>query len=54
MNLVSPTGVEVSIGDTLQPDEYIGMCRREIMDKYLRDRAIEYGARMRQRSCYQH
>jgi len=45
MNLVSPTGAEVSIGDTLQPDEYIGMCRREIMDKYLRDRAIEYGAK---------
>jgi len=44
MNLVSPTGVEVSIGSTLQPDEYIGMCRREIMDKYLRDRAIDYGA----------
>jgi geranylgeranyl reductase len=44
MNLVSPTGAEVSIGDTLQPDEYIGMCRREILDKYLRDRAIEYGA----------
>lgn len=44
MNLISPTGVEVNIGDTLQPDEYIGMCRREIMDKYLRDRAIEYGA----------
>jgi geranylgeranyl reductase len=44
MNLVSPTGAEVSIGDTLQADEYIGMCRREIMDKYLRDRAIEYGA----------
>jgi len=44
MNLVSPTGVEVSIGSTLQPDEYIGMCRREILDKFLRDRAIEYGA----------
>merc|ERR1719253_1471976 len=44
MNLVSPTGPEVSIGDTLQPDEYIGMCRREVMDKYLRDRAIEFGA----------
>jgi len=44
MNLISPTGVEVNIGDTLQPDEYIGMCRREIMDKFLRDRAIEYGA----------
>merc|ERR1719223_320189 len=44
MNLISPTGVEVNIGDTLQADEYIGMCRREIMDKFLRDRAIEYGA----------
>jgi len=44
MNLISPTGVEVDIGDTLKPDEYIGMCRREIMDSYLRDRAIEYGA----------
>ncbi|CAJ1942182.1 unnamed protein product [Cylindrotheca closterium] len=44
MNLVSPNGVEVDIGSTLQADEYIGMCRREIMDKYLRDRAIEYGA----------
>jgi geranylgeranyl reductase len=44
MNLISPTGVEVNIGETLQPDEYIGMCRREIMDKFLRDRAIEYGA----------
>eukprot|EP00980_Cylindrotheca_fusiformis_P003835 scaffold858_cov123-Cylindrotheca_fusiformis.AAC.11 len=44
MNLVSPTGVEVDIGSTLQPGEYIGMCRREIMDKYLRDRAIDYGA----------
>lgn len=44
MNLISPTGVEVDIGDTLKSDEYIGMCRREIMDTYLRDRAIEYGA----------
>lgn len=44
MNLVSPTGKEVSIGDTLKPDEYIGMCRREVMDKYMRDRAIEMGA----------
>lgn len=44
MNLISPTGVEVNIGDTLQPDEYIGMCRREILDKYIRNRAIENGA----------
>jgi len=44
MNLISPSGVEVNIGETLQADEYIGMCRREVMDKYLRDRAIDYGA----------
>ena len=44
MNLISPTGVEVNIGDTLQPDEYIGMCRREILDQYIRDRAFEFGA----------
>jgi geranylgeranyl reductase len=44
MNLISPTGVEVNIGDTLKPDEYIGMCRREILDGFLRDRAIDYGA----------
>jgi len=44
MNLVSPKGNEVSIGSTLQPDEYIGMCRREVLDKYIRDRAIRYGA----------
>ena len=44
MNLISPTGVEVDIGETLKPDEYIGMCRREILDKFLRDRAFEYGA----------
>jgi len=43
--MISPTDVEVDIGDTLKPDEYIGMCRREIMDKFLRDRAFEYGAK---------
>lgn len=44
MNLISPSGIEVDIGETLKPDEYIGMTRREILDKFLRDRAIEYGA----------
>jgi len=44
MNLISPSGVEVNIGETLQADEYIGMCRREVLDKYIRDRAIDYGA----------
>ena len=44
MKLISPSNVEVDIGETLQPNEYIGMCRREVMDKFLRDRAISYGA----------
>jgi geranylgeranyl reductase len=44
MNLISPSGVEVDIGNTLKADEYIGMCRREILDKYIRDRAFEFGA----------
>jgi geranylgeranyl reductase len=44
MNLISPTGVEVNIGDTLKPDEYIGMCRREILDGYIRQRAFDNGA----------
>ncbi|KAL3767916.1 hypothetical protein ACHAWO_001812 [Cyclotella atomus] len=44
MKLISPTNAEVDIGDTLKPNEYIGMCRREILDGYLRDRAVSYGA----------
>ncbi|GMI13333.1 hypothetical protein TrLO_g7941 [Triparma laevis f. longispina] len=45
MKMISPIGNEVDIGDTLKPDEYIGMCRREILDGFLRDRAVEYGAK---------
>merc|ERR1719326_530310 len=44
MKMISPSGREVDIGQTLKPDEYIGMTRREILDAYLRDRAVEYGA----------
>ena len=44
MKMISPSGREVNIGQTLQPDEYIGMTRREILDGFLRDRAVEYGA----------
>jgi len=45
MLMISPTGKEVPIGQTLGPNEYIGMTRREILDGYLRDRAIEFGAK---------
>lgn len=44
MKMISPSGVEVDVGRTLHDDEYIGMTRREILDGYLRDRAIEKGA----------
>lgn len=44
MKLISPTNREVDIGQTLTPDEYIGMTRREVMDKFFRDRAEKNGA----------
>ena len=43
MKLISPTNREVDIGQTLLPNEYIGMTRREVLDTYLRDRAISMG-----------
>ena len=30
MKMISPTNREVDIGQTLKPDEYIGMTRREV------------------------
>lgn len=39
--MISPTNREVDIGQTLGADEYIGMVRREVMDGFMRDRAIE-------------
>lgn len=44
MKMISPTNVEVDVGKTLKPNEYIGMTRREILDAFLRDRAVELGA----------
>jgi len=43
MKMISPSGREVDIGQTLKPDEYIGMTRREVLDGFMRDRAFEYG-----------
>jgi len=45
MKMISPSNREVDIGQTLAPHEYIGMTRREVLDAYLRNRAIEYGAK---------
>ena len=44
MKLISPSNREVDIGSTLRPEEYIGMTRREVLDTYLRDRAVGLGA----------
>ena len=43
MKLISPTNREVDIGQTLRPDEYIGMTRREVLDSFIRNRAIDLG-----------
>ncbi len=48
MRMISPSNREVDIsldkvyGET--EDEYIGMCRREVMDAFMRNRAAELGA----------
>ncbi len=46
MKMISPSNVEVNIGETLNNDEYIGMCRREILDGFLRDRAEKLGTKV--------
>ena len=45
MKMISPSNVEVDIRIEKQ-DEYIGMCRREILDGFLRDRAASLGANL--------
>eukprot|EP00271_Cylindrocystis_brebissonii_P015893 TRINITY_DN3895_c0_g1_i1.p1 TRINITY_DN3895_c0_g1~~TRINITY_DN3895_c0_g1_i1.p1 ORF type:complete len:519 (+),score=103.31 TRINITY_DN3895_c0_g1_i1:214-1770(+) len=44
MKMISPSNVEVDVGKTLSDTEYIGMVRREVLDGFLRDRAVENGA----------
>lgn len=44
MKMISPSNREVDVGKTLSETEYIGMCRREVFDDYLRKRAIKNGA----------
>ncbi len=50
MRMISPSNREVDIsldkvyGKT--EDEYIGMCRREVMDAFMRNRAAELGAQL--------
>lgn len=44
MKMISPSNREVDVGKTLSEKEYIGMCRREVLDDYLRKRAGKKGA----------
>ncbi|XP_073146862.1 geranylgeranyl diphosphate reductase, chloroplastic-like [Henckelia pumila] len=44
MKIISPSNVVVDMGRILQPHEYVGMVRREVLDSYLRDRAAAAGA----------
>ena len=46
MKMISPSNIEVSIGSTLKDDEYIGMCRREVLDGFLRSRAEKLGTQV--------
>ncbi len=45
MKMISPSNVEVDIALDDQ-EEYIGMCRREILDSFMRNRAAELGANL--------
>jgi geranylgeranyl reductase len=45
MKMISPSNVEVDI-NIEKPDEYIGMCRREVLDSFLRNRAASLGAKL--------
>ena len=45
MRMISPSNREVDIHLDNQ-DEYIGMCRREVMDDYLRNRAAQLGVKL--------
>lgn len=46
MKMISPSNREVDVGRTLSEKEYIGMCRREVLDGFLRNRAKDSGAKL--------
>jgi len=45
MKMISPSNREVDI-NLINENEYIGMCRREILDGFMRDRAAKLGANL--------
>eukprot|EP00218_Dolichomastix_sp_CCMP3274_P007273 CAMPEP_0170143226 /NCGR_PEP_ID=MMETSP0033_2-20121228/9635_1 /TAXON_ID=195969 /ORGANISM="Dolichomastix tenuilepis, Strain CCMP3274" /LENGTH=456 /DNA_ID=CAMNT_0010379657 /DNA_START=52 /DNA_END=1422 /DNA_ORIENTATION=+ len=46
MKMVSPSNRIVDVGQTMSETEYIGMCRREVFDDYLRKRAELNGTQL--------
>jgi geranylgeranyl reductase len=52
MKMISPSNIEVDLGLEKQ-EEYIGMCRREVLDSYLRNRAAQLGANLINGTVYQ-
>jgi geranylgeranyl reductase len=45
MKMISPSNIEVDI-NLEKEDEYIGMCRREVLDGFMRNRAAKLGANL--------
>ena len=45
MKMISPSNIEVDL-HLIKEHEYIGMCRREVLDGFLRDRAAKLGANL--------
>ncbi|HBB34624.1 MAG TPA: geranylgeranyl reductase [Cyanobacteria bacterium UBA8803] len=45
MKMISPSNIEVDI-NLEKEDEYIGMCRREVLDGFMRNRAAQLGAKL--------
>jgi len=45
MKMISPSNVEVDI-NIENAHEYIGMCRREVLDGFMRDRTASLGAKL--------
>nr|WP_254657997.1 geranylgeranyl reductase [Pleurocapsa sp. PCC 7327] len=52
MKMISPSNIEVDI-NLENKDEYIGMCRREVLDGFMRSRAAKLGANLINGTVYQ-
>jgi geranylgeranyl reductase len=52
MKMISPSNIEVAL-QVEREHEYIGMCRREVLDGFLRDRAASLGANLINGTVYQ-